>query len=318
MPLCGESGYEWGDKATMIEANNLVKKFGEKSALDSATFQIGEKSVFGLVGSNGAGKSTFLRTVAGIYKPDGGTVTVDGAEPFENSQVKGKTFFVSDFPYFPPHATLKKMAPRLAEIYPNWDWKRFEALNKVFPVGEKKRISTMSKGMQRQAALICALSTRPKYLLMDEVFDGLDPVMRLCLKQIILDDVSSGTTAVIASHNLRELEDLCDHIGLLHNGGVVFAKALDELSLGLCKAKAIFRSMPEKESLAPLEILHWETSGSLVNFVARAGREEVLTQLNTMNPVFVEVLPLSLEEVFIYEMGERGYDVKNVLSTEEK
>ena len=303
----------------MIEARDLVKTFGSFTALDHATFRIGEKSVFGLVGSNGAGKSTFLRTAAGIYRPVGGTVWVDGAEPFENSEVKGKIFFVPDTPYFLPQANLTKMARFYSKIYPCWDWKRYAELCRVFPVGEKKRIASMSKGMQRQAALICAFSARPQYLLLDEVFDGLDPVMRLCLKRLLLGDVASrGMTAVIASHGLRELEDLCDHIGLLHKGGVVLDREIDELKLGLCKVQAVFRPMPEKEAFASLKIIRWETRGSMVNFVARATREETLAALNAMNPVFAEALPLSLEEVFINEMEALGYDVENIIPEAEQ
>lgn len=299
----------------MIEVKGLVKKFGSKTALDHMSFQIGGKSVFGLVGSNGAGKSTFLRTAAGVYRPDGGEILIDGAAPFENSQVKGKVFFISDYPYFLPQSNLSETAAFLSRIYPRWDWARFGEMNKVFQVGVKTKISTMSKGMQRQAALICAFSARPDYLFMDEIFDGLDPVMRQLLKRIISDDVSDrGMTVVIASHNLRELEDLCDHVGLFHKGGVIFEKDIDELRLGVCKAQAVFKPMPEKEALAPLDIIKWETRDSLVNLVARAGREEVLAKLNSLNPVFAEALPLTLEEVFISEMEVAGYDIENILS----
>ncbi len=303
----------------MIEARGLVKKFGEKTALDNMSFRIGGKSVFGLVGSNGAGKSTFLRTAAGIYRPDAGKLLIDGSEPFENSGVKGRVFFIPDYPYFLPQSNLAEMGSFLAAVYPRWDWKRFDALNRVFPLGEKTRISTMSKGMQRQAALICAFSARPDYILMDEIFDGLDPVMRQLLKRLVSEEVASrGVTVVIASHNLRELEDLCDHVGLFHKGGVVFEKDLDELRLGVCKVQAVFRPMPERSAFAPLNIVKWETRGSLVNFVARAGRDEVLAKLNTMNPVFAEALPLTLEEVFISEMEVAGYDIENILADAEK
>lgn len=299
----------------MIEVKGLVKKFGAKTALDNMSFQIGGKSVFGLVGSNGAGKSTFLRTAAGVYRPDGGEVLVDGVAPFENSKVKGRIFFISDYPYFLPQSNLSEMASLLAPIYPRWDWAKFKELNRIFPIGEKTRISTMSKGMQRQAALICAFSATPDYLFMDEIFDGLDPVMRQLLKRLISDEVASrGITVVIASHNLRELEDLCDHVGLFHKGGVIFEKDIDELRLGVCKAQAAFKPMIEKEALAPLDVIKWETHGSLVNLVARANREEVLAKLNSLNPVFAEALPLTLEEVFISEMEVAGYDIENILS----
>ncbi len=299
----------------MIEARGLVKNFGKRTALDRMTFRIGGKSVFGLVGSNGAGKSTFLRTVAGIYRPDAGKLLVDGEEPFENSGIKARIFFIPDYPYFFPQADLSEMGRFFSRIYPHWDWKCFREMNRIFQLGEKTRISDMSKGMQRQAALICAFSAKPDYLLLDEIFDGLDPVMRQLLKKLVSEEISArGMTAVIASHDLRELEDLCDHIGLFHRGGVLLEEDLDELRLGVCKVQAVFRPMPNRSEFKPLDIIRWETHGSLLNLVVRAGKEKVLARLNSMNPVFVEVLPLTLEEVFISEMEVAGYDIENILS----
>lgn len=299
----------------MIEVTDLVKMFGAKTALDHMSFQIGNGSVFGLVGSNGAGKSTFLRCASGVYRPDGGEIRVDGEIPFENSKCKGQICFISDYPYFLPQATLLDMAEFLSGIYPDWDGNRFHDLNKIFPLGEKTKIAGMSKGMQRQAALICAFSARPEYIFMDEIFDGLDPVMRQLLKRLISDEVSErGATFVIASHNLRELEDLCDHVGLFHKGGVLFEKDIDELRLGVCKAQAVFRPMPAKEDFAPLNLLKWDTKGSLVNLVVRGNREETMQKLESLHPIFSEVLPLTLEEVFISEMEAVGYDIDNILA----
>ncbi|QAT48474.1 ABC transporter ATP-binding protein [Caproiciproducens sp. NJN-50] len=299
----------------MIEVDNLTKEFGDKTALDGVTFTIGGGSVFGLVGSNGAGKSTFLRTCAGIYFPDGGKILVDGGEPFEHSEVKSKICFIPDYPYFLPQATLTDMAKFYAGIYPKWDGKRFEDLCKLFPVGKKERISNFSKGMQRQAALICAFSAHPEYLLMDEIFDGLDPVMRQLLKKLISEEVSGhGMTVIIASHNLRELEDLCDHVGLFHKGGILFEKDIDALRLGVSKVQAAFRPMPDKSAFEPLEILQWGTHGSLLNLVVRGGQEETMKKLESLHPLFAEALPLTLEEVFISEMEVAGYDINNILS----
>ncbi len=299
----------------MIEVKDLVKNFGAKAALDHMSFQIEDRSVFGLVGSNGAGKSTFLRSAAGIYRPDGGEILIDGAAPFENSEVKGNVCFISDYPYFLPQATLQDMAAFLSGLYPRWDCAKFKKLNKIFPVGAKTKISGMSKGMQRQAALICAFSACPGYIFMDEIFDGLDPVMRQLLKRLISDEVSErGVTVIIASHNLRELEDLCDHVGLFHQGGVLFEKDLDELRLGVCRAQAVFKPMPPREEFAPLDILKWETKGSLLNLVVRGSGEETMRKLESLHPVFSEVLPLTLEEVFISEMEAVGYDIDNILA----
>jgi ABC-2 type transport system ATP-binding protein len=185
----------------------------------------------------------------------------------------------------------------------------------VFPVGKTERIANFSKGMQRQAALICAFSAHPDYLLMDEIFDGLDPVMRQLLKKLISEEVSENhLTVIIASHNLRELEDLCDHVGLFHKGGILFEQDIDTLRLGVSKVQAAFRPMPEKSVFEPLEILQWETRGSLLNLVVRGTQEEVMEKMNLMHPIFAEALPLTLEEVFISEMEVAGYDINNILS----
>lgn len=298
----------------MIDVTSLVKKFGNKVALDGITFTIGGGSVFGLVGSNGAGKSTLLRSLAGIYKADGGDILVDGQTPFENSDVKSKIFFIPDYPYFFPQATMEDMADFYSKTYSNWNQQRYQELCSLFPLDRKAKIINMSKGMQRQAALINALAAQPDYLLLDEIFDGLDPVMRQLLKKLLSSDVSErGMSVVIASHNLRELEDLCDHVGLMHKGGVVFEQELDALKLGIHRVQAIFKPLPEPEAFAGLDIIKTETRGSLMNLVIRGGKEEILNRLNELNPVFIELLPLTLEEVFISEMEVAGYDIENIL-----
>ena len=188
-------------------------------------------------------------------------------------------------------------------------------MNRMFPVGEKEKIQNMSKGMQRQAALICAFAAQPEYLLMDEIFDGLDPVMRRLLKKAISGDVADrGVTVIIASHNLRELEDVCDHVGLFHKGGILFEKDIDELRLGISKVQAVFQPLPDRSAFSGLDILKFETRGSLVNLVIRGEKEQILSKLNALNPVFVEALPLTLEEVFISEMEVAGYDRDSFLS----
>lgn len=298
----------------MVEVKGLTKKFDSTIALDHISFSIGNGSVFGLVGSNGAGKSTLLRTLAGIYAPDGGTIEVDGAAPFENSEVKSRLFSIPDYPYFLPQASLDDTAAFYARLYPNWSRKRYAELCNIFPIDSKSKIGNMSKGMQRQAAVIAALSTQPDYLLLDEIFDGLDPVMRQLLKKILSNDVGDrGMTVIIASHNLRELEDLCDHVGLLHKGGVILERELDELKLGINKVQAVFRPMPEMSVFKDLDIVKSEIKGSLINLVIRGTKEEILAKLNALNPIFVEVLPLTLEEVFISEMEVAGYDLENIL-----
>ena len=298
----------------MLEIKELTKKFGQKVALDRMTCSIGEGCIFGLVGSNGSGKSTLLRTIAGIYRPDGGSVEVDGKPTFENSQIKGQMFFVPDFPYFFHQATIRDMAKFYCNLYPGWDPMRFEELCRMFPLDENSRIINMSKGMQRQAALILALATRPTLLLLVEVFDGLDPVIRQLLKRLLAQEVGErNITILIASHNLRELEDLCDHVGLLHKGGVIFERDLDELKLGIHKIQAAFMPSLEPDALEGLDVVKQEVRGSLYSFVIRGQREEILERLHARNPVFIEALPLTLEEVFISEMEVAGYDLDHII-----
>ena len=297
----------------MIELKGLTKKFGSFTALDSISFSVSDGSIFGLVGSNGAGKSTLLRTLAGVFRPDGGEALIDGQAPFENSEVKGKCVFISDYPYFFRQSTLSDMADFYRRIYRSWNLQRFDQLCGIFPIDRKKKIIEMSKGMQRQAALICALSTEPEYLFMDEIFDGLDPVIRQLLKRIVSGEVSDrNMTVIIASHNLRELEDLCDHVGLLHRGGILFERELDALKLGIHKVQAVFQPMPDPKDLG-LDLVTWQIRGSLIELVARGSQEEILARLDGFRPTFAEALPLTLEEVFINEMEAAGYDIDNIL-----
>ena len=202
-----------------------------------------------------------------------------------------------------------------SHTYPHWDKERFSYLCSCFPLDTKQRILNMSKGMQRQAAILCALGARPTHLLLDEIFDGLDPVMRQLLKRILSGEVSDrGMTVVIASHNLRELEDICDHVGLFHRGGVIFDRELDELKLGISRVQAVFRPMPDRSVFDRFNLVTLRTQGSLVDFVARGSQEEILAKLSELNPTFSELLPLTLEEVFISEMEAAGYDIDNILS----
>lgn len=303
----------------MIELKEFTKRFGDFTALEAVTFQVEAGSIFGLVGSNGAGKSTLLRSVCGIYAPDGGKVLIDGQEPYENTALKGRVFFVSDYPYFMNQFTLRDMADFFRRIYPNWSQEEYQRLCKLFSLDPKMKIHNMSKGMQRQTALICALATMPDYLLMDEVFDGLDPVMRQLLKRVVSERAAErGMTVVIASHNLRELEDFCDHVGLIHKGGVLFERELDELKLGIHKVQAVYRPALDSEALEDLleqlDIIKLETRGSMVSFVARGTEAEINAAIKGRNTIFFETLPLSLEEVFISEMEAAGYDLDRILS----
>lgn len=298
----------------MIQVERLTKKFQTYTALNQISVSVQPGSVFGLVGSNGAGKSTLLRTIAGIYKPDSGTVAIDGTPIFEHPNVKNDIFFISDFPYFIPQSNMKEMAKFYASMYSNWSHERYRELCSLFPIEEKMKISSMSKGMQRQVALICALSTQPKVLLMDEFFDGLDPVMRQLLKKLLAREVSErNITVMIASHNLRELEDVCDHVGLLHQGGVVFEQELDGLKLNLHKLQAVFKPMISMDVFSDLDILKFDMKGSLINMVIRGDKGVISRRIEALKPVYFEMLPLTLEEVFISEMEVSGYDIDKII-----
>ena len=298
----------------MIQVERLTKKFQTYTALNQISVSVQPGSVFGLVGSNGAGKSTLLRTIAGIYKPDSGTVAIDGTPIFEHPNVKNDIFFISDFPYFIPQSNMKEMAKFYASMYSNWSHERYRELCSLFPIEEKMKISSMSKGMQRQVALICALSNQPKVLLMDEIFDGLDPVMRQLLKKLLAREVSErNITVMIASHNLRELEDVCDHVGLLHQGGVVFEQELDGLKLNLHKLQAVFKPMISMDVFSDLDILKFDMKGSLINMVIRGDKGVISRRIEALKPVYFEMLPLTLEEVFISEMEVSGYDIDKII-----
>lgn len=303
-----------GDKH-MIEIKKLSKCFGEKAALNEVTLTVEDGRILGLVGSNGAGKSTLLRCVNGIYSADGGEVLVDGAPVFESPETKGRISFVPDTPNFEPGATLESTARLMESFYPRFSREKYERLLNTFPLKPEMKIHAMSKGMQRQAVLIAALSTVPDYLLLDEVFDGLDPVMRRLLKRVIAGEVADrGMTVLIASHNLRELEDFCDTVGLLHSGGVLLEKEIDALRLGLHRVQVVFNEMQDDASLAAgLDLLSVSRTGALCTLVARGERESLEKTLADYGYTFCEFLPLSLEEVFISEMEAVGYDFENIL-----
>jgi ABC-2 type transport system ATP-binding protein len=298
----------------MIQATELTKTFDGYTALDQFHAEIPAGSIYGLVGSNGSGKSTLLRLISGIYRPDGGSIRVNEHEPFENPAVKEEIFHVSDDLYFLPQSSMDEMARFYESVYSAFDRDAYKDLCDRFPINPAKRIQTFSKGMKRQVALILALATRPRFLLLDEAFDGLDPVMRGALRKILADRIADdGMSVVIASHNLRELEDLCDHMGLLHQGKVIFEREIDEVKLGFCKVQAGFREMPADEAYRQLNVMQMERSGSVVNLIVRGGSTEVLSYMETLNPLFVESIPLTLEEVFIHEMEAVGYDYNKIL-----
>lgn len=299
----------------MIEIKNLTKKFDGKTVLDSISLSVYESSIFGLVGSNGAGKSTLLRILSGVFYPDGGNVYMDGEAPFENLSVKEKTAFVSDFPYFFPGATLNSMAAYYKSLYPSWNDLKYEYLKSVFPITPSQKIASMSKGMQRQSAIILALSYMPKYILFDEIFDGLDPVIRELVKKILIEYVEeTNASVIIASHNLRELEGFCDHIGLIHKGGILLEKDINGESLGVFRVQFVPQSEEAFEKIKDrLNITKESHQGKVIELTVKGAGEEIENIINSINPIFYEALPLTLEELFISEMEAAGYEINNII-----
>ncbi|MEE1239212.1 MAG: ABC transporter ATP-binding protein [Acutalibacteraceae bacterium] len=299
----------------MIKATKLTKIFDGKTALSNLDLEINDGSIYGLIGSNGSGKSTLLRLAAGIYTPDSGKITADGEKIFDNFRKKTEIAYLGDTPYFMPHATIRETAKLYRTIYPNFDNALYNRLLEIFPLDYKAKIATMSKGMQRQAALIMAIASSPKYLLLDEAFDGLDPVIRKVLKSILIEGAENRSmTTVIASHNLRELEDLCDSVGLIHSGSIIFSDPIDVLKGKLHKVQMAFRQIPEVSVFSGLDMLKIERSGSVINMIVRGDQDEIMAYINRLSPIFSECIEPTLEEMFIYELGVTGYDVKSIIS----
>lgn len=297
----------------MININGVTKLFGEKRALDSISFNIEEGSVFGLVGSNGAGKSTLLRILSGVFKADEGEVLIDGHTPFENPAIKARCAFVSDFPYFTSGATLTSTADYYAALYPSWDKERFNELKSIFPIDPYQKTATMSKGMQRQCAIILALSINPKYIFFDEIFDGLDPVIRELVKKLLIEYVDEhGATVVIASHNLRELEGFCDHIGLLHLGGILLERDIDGDAMSLYRMQFVMDEEDYNEIKPSLSIVKESKQGKMTEITVKGELAQINEIINSKNPVYLEALPLTLEELFTSEMEVAGYDINHL------
>ncbi len=298
----------------MICAKNITMQFDDFTALKNLNCEIPDGIIYGLVGSNGAGKSTFLRLLSGVYKPKSGEITVDGAPVYENPHVKRKILYVPDELYFLPQSNMKIMANLYRSVYDDFSMERFDKLTKTFGLNPKGNFNTFSKGMKRQAATILALSAMPQYLFFDETFDGLDPVMRNLVKQVIYNDVMERkTTTIITSHSLRELEDTCDQLALLHKGGVVFESDIQNLKTSLFKVQVAFKESFDRTKFENIEMLNYTQAASVATFIAKGDRDAVAAQIRTMNPLLLDVLPLNLEEVFVYEMEALGYAFKDIL-----
>ena len=299
----------------MIEVKHVVKSFGDFHALDDLTMTVPTGSIYGLVGPNGAGKSTILRHLCGAYRQDSGTITAAGETIYENPAMKSRIFTIPDDLYYFLSASTREMAKFYAGIYPRFNWKRYEALKEAFPaVNEKHPIRRLSKGMQKQSAFWLALCCQPDYLLLDEPVDGLDPVMRRQVWSLLMNDVSEyNTTVLVSSHNLRELEDVCDHVGILSHGKVLLERSLSELQGGVVKIQVAFQTAEEPAIPEGLEVLHTARMGRIFTYIVRGNAEEVTNRFATLNPLLLEALPLTLEEIFIYELGGEDYAVRDIL-----
>jgi ABC-2 type transport system ATP-binding protein len=298
----------------VILMRSVNKAFDKQTAVRDVNLTIEKGSIYGLIGSNGAGKTTIIKVLAGIYRQDSGEVTCDGREVFENEQLKGKMIYIADHPYFFPHYTVKQMAQFYKSIYPSWNESRFTKLAEVFEFSMTKKIHSFSKGIQRQAAFWLALSAMPEILILDEPMDGLDPVARKKVKNLLIQDVADREmTILISSHNLREIEDICDHIGILHNGTLLLQKDLDDLKSDIHKVQIAYKGEAPTYLQENLRMLHCERRGSVILCIVRGQEEEIQKVIRETQPVIFDMLPLTLEEIFIYEMGDIGYAIKNIV-----
>ena len=296
----------------MIEVKNVTKTFDGFRALDDLTLTVPQGAVYGLVGPNGAGKSTIIRHLTGIYRQDAGTITIDGAPVFENPAVKARVAYIPDDVFYFAQATIADMMRYYRGIYPRFDAERYEKLGAVFALDPKRPIRRLSKGMPKQAAFWLAMCMRPAALTLDEPVDGLDPVMRRQVWSLVMADVAeNGTTVLVSSHNLRELEDVCDHVGIMNGGKLLLERTLSDLQDNISK---VLIALPDGAPLPDgLDIVHQSTTGRLYTLILRGNATELTNILSTAQPLFMDVVPLTLEEIFIYELGGADYAVKDII-----
>ena len=291
----------------MLEVKNLTKKFGDFTALKELSMTVPKGAVYGLVGPNGAGKTTIIRHITGVLSPDSGTITLDGTGIYENPAAKRRIGYIADDQFFFHSASIEEMRKFYKGLYPSFSQERFDKLAALFDLPRKRPIRKFSKGMKKQAAFWLVMSCQPELLVLDEPVDGLDPVMRRQILSVLMQDVAErGTTVLVSSHNLRELEDICDHVGIMHQGRMLLEKSLADMQGGTVKVQ-LMGEVPET-----LEVLHRSEAGRLTTAVVRASAEEAETLLAASGLPYYEVLPLSLEEIFIYELGGVNYEVKNL------
>lgn len=298
----------------MIQVHNLKKKFDDFQALNGVEMHVGKGDIYGLVGPNGAGKSTLIRHLTGVYKADEGEILIDGEPVFENRNIKQRMAYIPDELFYFMQADTMEMMRFYKGIYHNFDEKMFYRLMEYFPsINPKKSIRSLSKGMQKQVAFWLAICCRPQLLILDEPVDGLDPVMRRQIWSIVMADVAEyNTTVLVSSHNLRELEDVCDHVGIMHKGKIMIERSLSDLQGSVCKIQVAFQEqmpkLPEN-----FKVLHMSNAGRVYTLIIQGDPQEAKTRLEQMHPMLIDVLPLTLEEIFIYELGGVDYEVKDIL-----
>ncbi len=295
-----------------IKAKGVVKTFEGFRALDGLDVSVPQGAVYGLVGPNGAGKSTFIRHLAGIYRQDEGQVLIDGEPVYENPAIKSRMAYIPDDIFYYPSATINDMMNFYRSVYPNFDTQRFEKLGQIFDLDRKRLMRKLSKGMQKQASFWLAMSLRPDVVVLDEPVDGLDPVMRRQIWSVLLADVAErGMTVLVSSHNLRELEDVCDYVGIMNKGKMLLERSLSELQDNVVKIQL---ALPDGGELPEgLEILHQSSTGRLKQLIIRGKYEEIDAVLQKASPLFIDLVPLTLEEIFIYELGGADHEVKDVI-----
>ena len=297
----------------MIEIKSVTKKFGDFTAIENLSFKVDNGSVYGLVGYNGAGKTTLLKTIMGIYKADAGSITVDGIETFDSAEIKQKIFFAPDDLYFEPYSTISKMAKFYSGYYPDFSFKTLAKLCDVFGLDKDKRINSFSKGMQRQAELILAISSRPEIILFDENFDGLDPAKRNLVNKMIIEYVAeTDCSVIVSSHNLHELTDICDHIGLINGKRIVLDCSVDDISASRCKFRLVFAEEKNEEDFKDIPYKKFSKDGKIVTLSMSVDAEEGEALLKKLNPIMIENFPQTLEEIFLDEMEGADYDFKEI------
>ena len=298
----------------MIKITNLSKKYDNDYVLDNLNCNIKDNCIYGLVGANGAGKSTLLRLINSVFIPDKGSIKVDGEEVFENEKIKQKMVFVSDDLFFYPSYTLLDTAKYYQALYKDFDMEYLKQLASIFKLNLNKKISTFSKGMKRQCALICAICTNAKYMFFDETFDGLDPIVRNTMKKIIAKVMEDKkTTIIMTSHNLRELEDICDNLGLLYKGGILFESDIDSLKTNMFKVQICLKEDFDKDIFKDLDILSYKKVGSIATLIIKDKDNKSKKKLEKLNPIILDYLSLTLEEIFIYEMEALGYEFNELV-----